>query len=408
MRLPASVQMGCQLMWTSSTACRPASTCSIARLQRAGEIVGSGDGLRPRPARLGDESELRARRERGERHDVGLGGIARGVQAGHRLLHRAVSGVVEDHGEDGDAVRLGDVVGGDRVGEQVRPVAHRRHDETVRIGELHAERARQPPAEPARVRLLPPRVVLGEAELVERGAELGDHGRSPAADRGADRGRHRRLGHRRSIDRARVGWRCRRRSQLAAHRRRSSRRARSSRRRAPRGRARSRSRSTRRSGSCARGTGCTAGSARAGSPGSRRGGGARRASTGRGCRPRARRRPRRATGPGPGRRTSGARRRSRSPPPTTGTPGSTSARRCSASAAKPSCEPAPRWAMISGRAACVRQVRAARARSSGCGASDAGAIAGGASSASAGHGSHNTSRGRLRYTGPFGVLVAIA
>ena len=301
-----------------------------------------------------------------------------------------------------------DVVGGDRVGEQVRAVAHRRHDETIGVGELDAERARQAPAEPARVRLLPPRVVLGEAELVERGAELGDHGRSPAADRG-HRSRPRPTPWS-CVDRSmgdRAGRRCRRRSRLAGARVLPSRRARASPPRARRGQARSRSRSTRRSGSCAPGTGCTAGSARAGSRGSRRGAGARRASTGRGCRSRARRRPRRATGPGPGRRTSGALRRSPSPPPTTGTPGSTTRSAISASAAKPACEPAPRWAMISGRAACASSF-AAWARSSGFGASDAGAIAGGVSSASAGHGSHNTSRGRLRYTGPFGVLVAIA
>ena len=82
------------------------------------------------------------------------------------------------------AVRLGHVVGGDRVGEHVRAVAHRGHDEPLGVGELDAERARQAPAEPARVRFLPPRVVLGETEVVERRAELGDHGRPPAADRG--------------------------------------------------------------------------------------------------------------------------------------------------------------------------------------------------------------------------------
>jgi hypothetical protein len=76
-------------------------------------------------------------------------------------------------------------------------------------------------------------------------------------------------------------------------------------------------------------------------------------------------------------------------------------------AANPACVPAPRWATISGRSAWVSS-QAARWMASGLGAISAGAIAGGAASASGGHGSHNTSRGRLRYTGPFGVLLAIA
>ena len=69
-------------------------------------------------------------------------------------------------------------------------------DEPVGIGELDPHRTRQPPAEPARVRLLTPRAVFGESERVERAAELGDHGRDPPADRLAHDVRHPRLRHR--------------------------------------------------------------------------------------------------------------------------------------------------------------------------------------------------------------------
>ena len=103
------------------------------------------------------------------------------------MAHRAVAGVVEDDGEHGEAVGLGHVVAGDRVGEQVRAVAHRGHDEPLGIGELHAERAGEAPAEPARVRLLAPRAVLGQAERLERAAQLGEDGRSAA--RGSPRRR---------------------------------------------------------------------------------------------------------------------------------------------------------------------------------------------------------------------------
>ena len=81
----------------------------------------------------------------------------------------------------------------------------------------------------------------------------------------------------------------------------------------------------------------------------------------------------------------------------------------SASAANPAAVPAPRWATISGRSASASR-RAARTISSAPASAPtvAGRIRGGTASASGGHGSHSTSRGRLRYTGPFGVLIAIA
>ena len=106
-----------------------------------------------------------------------------GTGRGRDWLYRAIAGVVEDDREHGNAVRLGDMVGGDRVGEHVRAVAHRRHDEAVGVGQLHTQRTRQPPAEPTRMRLLAPRAVFGEAELVERGSRA----RRPPLRAGPDR-----------------------------------------------------------------------------------------------------------------------------------------------------------------------------------------------------------------------------
>ena len=82
-----------------------------------------------------------------------------------------------------------------------------------------------------------------------------------------------------------------------------------------------------------------------------------------------------------------------------------SARRASAS--KPAGDPAPRWATIKGRSAEASSSATACA-CSGEATTEAGCIEMGAATSSPGHGSHSTSRGRLRYTGPFGVEVAMA
>ena len=76
-----------------------------------------------------------------------------------------------------------------------------------------------------------------------------------------------------------------------------------------------------------------------------------------------------------------------------------------ASAANPASLPAPRWAKISGRSARASSSAARRQQVGVRAVERRGAIDGGASSAAGGHGSHSTSRGRLRYTGPLGVRV---
>ena len=93
--------------------------------------------------------EIRRRIELDERHGVGLGGVALGIDVAGRLAHRAPGVVVGDDGERRQLLGAADIMIGERIAEIVGAVADRGDHLALGRRELGAEAAAEPEAEAA-------------------------------------------------------------------------------------------------------------------------------------------------------------------------------------------------------------------------------------------------------------------